>query len=350
MLPMIEGMLIAILVTLVATPFVKKAAIRLGVVDKPDARKVHQGLIPRMGGIAIYLGFVLAVLCSGYMKGPGVGLVVSASVVVLVGLIDDIFCISPTMKLAGQFVAALIFCYMVAPVEFITNPFTNEIISLGLFSWPLTVIWLIGVSNAVNLIDGLDGLAAGVSAISAFTMMILSLWRGQMIAAGLALFLACAAVAFLRYNFHPAQIFMGDCGSLFLGFVLAGLSVISVAKAATIVSVFVVVVILGIPILDTFFAIIRRMKNHRPIFQADKGHLHHCLLARGLSQTKAVLVIYVITICFSICAIAMSMVGSTQALFILFAMSVVVVYGAHKLGILARNTASVKENNNVYHS
>lgn len=335
-MPMIKGMLIAILVTLIATPFVKKLAIKLGVVDKPDPRKVHKGIIPRMGGIAIYLGFVCAVLCSGYMQGPGVGLVVSASIVVLVGLVDDIFCISPWMKLGGQLIASLVFCVMVSPVEFITNPFNNQMISLGVLGWPLTVIWLMGVSNAVNLIDGLDGLAAGVSAISAFTMVVISLWRGQMIAAGLALCLACAAVAFLRYNFHPAQIFMGDCGSLFLGFVLGGLSVISVAKTATVVSVFVVVAILGIPILDTFFAIIRRMKNHQPIFKADKGHLHHCLLARGLTQTKAVLVIYGITGMFSLCAVVMSLVGSSQALLICCFMAVVILYGAHKLGILAR--------------
>ena len=344
MLPMIKGMVIAILVTLIATPFVKKLAIKLGVVDKPDPRKVHKGLIPRMGGIAIYLGFVLAVLGSGYMEGPGVGLVISASVVVLIGIIDDIYCISPWMKLAGQLLASLIFCAMVSPVEFITNPFNNQMISLGILGWPLTVIWLMGVSNAVNLIDGLDGLAAGVSAISALTMVVISLWRGQMAAAALALFLACAAIAFLRYNFHPAQIFMGDCGSLFLGFVLGGLSVISVAKTATVISVFVVVAILGIPILDTFFAIVRRMKNHQPIFKADKGHLHHCLLARGLTQTKAVLVIYGITGAFSLCAVLMSLVGSSQALLILCCMAVIISFGAYKLGILSRSPVAASEN------
>jgi UDP-GlcNAc:undecaprenyl-phosphate GlcNAc-1-phosphate transferase len=189
----------------------------------------------------------------------------------------------------------------------------------------------------VNLIDGLDGLSAGVSAIAALTMAIVCFVQGQVQTSALAAVLAAAAFGFLRYNFHPARTFMGDCGALFLGFILGALAIMGLSKGATIVSIFIPFIIMGIPIFDTFFAIIRRIFLHKPIFQADKGHLHHSLLSLGLSHRQTVLSIYAISAVMGLSAVVMALLTSAQAMILLIVLIICTFAGAEKLGVLRGN-------------
>jgi len=336
MTKLIYPVILAFLVSFTLTPVMKKVAVAVGAVDKPDQRKVHKGMMPRIGGIAIYFGFVVAVLLSGSIDRPVAGLLVSGSLIMILGLVDDIKGISPKLKLLGQVLAGLVLVFFGVEVEFITNPFNGKIIFLGYYlSIPVTVFWVTGISNAVNLIDGLDGLAAGVSTIAAVTLAVVAWTQGQYLAVSLALFLAAGSLGFLRYNFYPAQLFMGDCGSLFLGFNLGALAVMGLSKGATVISLFIPVIILGIPIMDTFFAIIRRFNNKKPIFQADKGHLHHCLLEMGLSHRQTVLVIYSVTFLLGSSAVLLTMLTTAQSVLILIGVSTGVLIGAQRVGVIS---------------
>jgi UDP-GlcNAc:undecaprenyl-phosphate GlcNAc-1-phosphate transferase len=265
----------------------------------------------------------------------------------LTGLYDDIKGISPRIKLIGQVVAAIVLVYGGFSLQFITNPFTGGIISLGIFSIPITIIWIVALSNAINLVDGLDGLSAGIAAIASLTLAVVCFSQDNMLAAGLAAILGASALGFLRYNFYPARTFMGDCGSLFLGFVLAALSLLGLSKGATIISIFIPLIIMGIPICDTLFAIIRRLFQHKPIFQADKEHLHHQLLGKGLNHRQTVLIIYAISLFMGICAIFMAILELTQAVAILILFFVTVFIGGEKLGVLRGNLKERAESKNA---
>ncbi len=325
---------VSLVVALIMTPVARKLAPVVGAVDKPDARKVHTKLMPRMGGLGIYCGFMAGAIVYGGISVHTIGLLLSTTIVFAVGIIDDIKSIKPTMKLLGQLIAALVFVAFGGYIKYLTNPFGGNIVYLDYLGIPVTILWLVGISNAVNLIDGLDGLAGGVSTISAFTMAVVLLTTGQNLVAAFCICLAFATLGFLRYNFSPASIFMGDSGSLTLGFVLAALAISGCAKGATVVSLLVPILILGIPIFDTFFAIFRRAKEHKPIFQPDKGHLHHRLLAMGLSHKQTVLIIYAITMVMSFVAILMTMISSWIALLILVIFLALLFVGANKLGII----------------
>jgi len=280
----------------------------------------------------------LAMLISQPIDKQVIGFLAGSFVMIVIGVVDDLYSISPKVKLLGQIVAAVILAYLGIKIEVISNPFSNPII-LGPWSIPVTVFWVIGITNAVNLIDGLDGLAGGISAISAITMAVLALTQGQLFVVYAALFLVAAIFGFLRYNFHPAQIFMGDSGSLFLGYILAALSVMSMSKAATIITLIIPIVILGVPILDTGFAILRRFFNKKPIFQPDKEHLHHRLLALGFSHRDTVLLIYGITLILSTSALLLTMLTTSQSALILAVIAVVVIVAADYIGVLGRPKA-----------
>ena len=332
------GVFIALAAALLATPLAIYVARKLNVVDIPNERKVHTVAIPRMGGVAIYGAFVLGALALGLYTRQVAALLVASSIVMLVGWVDDVRGISPKIKLLGQVVASLVLIKGGFFVQFITNPFTDGgLISLGVFTIPVTILWLTGISNAVNLIDGLDGLSAGVSAVAALTMTIVCFVQGQVQTAALAAVLAAAAFGFLRYNFYPARTFMGDCGSLFLGFVLGALAIMGLSKGATIVSIFIPFIIMGIPIFDTFFAIIRRIFLHKPIFEADKGHLHHSLLSLGLSHRQTVLSIYAVSAVMGLSAVLLALLTSAQAMVLLIALIIGIFLGAEKLGVLRGN-------------
>lgn len=332
---LLSALVMACLISLGTTPLVKKLALRWGATDAPDARKVHRTVMPRMGGLAIYLAFTLTALLTQPLTRPVVGLLLGGTIIMVVGLLDDIYGLSPRFKLMGQLGAAVVLVVFGYHVDFVTNPLGGSVIPLGILSIPVTIFWIIGVTNALNLIDGLDGLAAGTSVIAAVTMALVAWLDGQLAMAVLALVLAASTLGFLRYNFHPAQIFMGDSGSLFLGFNLGALAILSLTKGATVISIFIPIVILGIPILDTTFAIIRRFLNHRPIFQADKKHLHHCLLEMGLSHRQTVLVIYVIDLCLGASAVLLNMLTTEQSSMILIALATVIILGANKLGVIS---------------
>ncbi|MGF7184594.1 UDP-GlcNAc:undecaprenyl-phosphate GlcNAc-1-phosphate transferase [Desulfitispora alkaliphila] len=339
------AMMLAFIVALVLTPVVKSLAFRVGAVDNPEQRKVHKKIMPRMGGLAIYLGFIGAVLTTQPLTNQIIGLLLGGTIIVVIGIADDIVGLQPKVKLLGQIVAASVLVLFGIGVEFVTNPF-DGMISLGILSIPFTILWIVGVTNAVNLIDGLDGLAGGVTAIAATTLAVVAWTEGQTLYATCALILAASTMGFLKYNFYPAKIFMGDTGSMFLGFNLATLAVLGLGKGATVISLFIPIVILGIPILDTAFAIVRRYMKNQPIFKADKEHLHHCLLAVGLSHKQTVLVIYGLNSILGASAVMLTMLTTAQAVMILLILFTGIVLGAEKIGVVG--TRAIESTGKTY--
>lgn len=348
----IGAMLAALVLALVLTPVIKKLAIRWGAVDEPNERKVHRQVMPRMGGVAIYLSFMLVVLATQPLTRPVIGLLVGGSWIIVLGILDDIRGLSPKVKLLGQIIGAGILVAFGYKVEFITNPFSEGTLMLGKLAVPLTIFWIIGVTNAINLIDGLDGLAAGTSGIAALTMAAVvvsefflhgDVVSSSMMVIPLALILTGSILGFLRYNFNPAQIFMGDSGSMFLGFTLSAMAIAGLTKGATVISVFIPFVILGIPICDTLFAIVRRFLNQRPIFQADKNHLHHCLLERGLSHRQTVLLIYGINGMLGLSAVLLTRLNNDQAMLLIAGLAFVVLLGANRLGVTGARSAVIRK-------
>ena len=333
--------MIALGVALFLTPVVISFARRTGALDAPDARKVHVRPIPRIGGIGIYAAFMVSVLVQMSISdlSPELmtslwGLLAGGTIIVAIGIIDDYRDLPAKVKLLGQIFAA---CVLVigfdVRIDVITDPL-GDFIYLEYFAIPATIFWVVGLTNTVNLIDGLDGLAAGVSSIAAVTIFLVAMEEGIPFVAMITAALAGAAIGFLYYNFNPARIFMGDTGSMFLGFMLAGVSVIGAVKSAATIALIVPILALGLPILDTTFAIVRRARNHRPIFKPDKGHLHHRLLAHGFTQKQAVLLMYVVSALFGLCALALTAVSTQAALLIIIIVAAAVFIGARKLGIL----------------
>ncbi len=327
---------LALILSLLLVPLVAKLAIKIGAVDKPNARKVHTRIMPRMGGLAIYISFFAVLFLSQGMTKQLLGLFLGGTVLVLVGIVDDMKDIPAKVKLCGQIVAACIVVGSGVRVDFMTDIFFGGMFQLSVFSAPFTVIWIVAIINAVNLIDGLDGLAAGISTIAAITMAIVGYASGQYLMASMAMILIGATLGFLKYNFHPAKIFMGDTGSMFLGYNLSVLAVMGFAKSFTMLSLVPPLLVLAIPILDTLFAIIRRKMNNKPIFKPDKNHLHHCLLKYGFSHRNTVLVIYAVSAVLAACGLIMTYLNSTQGIILLAVISVVIIYGAMKLGVIGK--------------
>lgn len=333
-LNIIAALLSAFVLSCLASPLAIRLAFKIGAVDRPEERKVHTHTMPRVGGTAIFLSFLVCLLLILKVSGPFTGLVYGACLIFLVGLLDDIFRLSAWVKLLGQIAAAAVAVHFGVAMHFVASPF-NGALDLGFLSIPLTLLWIVGVSNAINLIDGLDGLAAGVSAIAAAAMGIIALIKGQPEFAVVAFTLVAAIAGFLPFNFYPAKTFMGDSGSNFLGFTLGCLAIIGMTKSATLISLLVPVVILAIPILDTFSAIIRRMYNKEPIFLPDRDHLHHRLMALGMSHRRSVLIIYGVSAFFSAVAVLIVFIGSPKANVILALLLLLVVLAAYKIGLFS---------------
>lgn len=298
----------AFAITLLTTPYAKKLSILFGAIDFPKDRGMHKKPMPRMGGIAIVLGFMITVIIlSFFIKGIEIrkftGLIIGSGIVAVLGMVDDVKNLRARFKLCVQIVAALVVIFSGIKIEAMFWPFPTYLESL---SAPITLIWIIGVTNAVNLIDGLDGLAAGVSSIAALSIMVLCILTGSELAVVLTSALAGSCIGFLPQNFNPAKVFMGDTGSTFLGFVLAVTSVLGVFKSYAILAFIVSVLCLGLPVFDTLFAMARRVKNHKPIMTADRGHLHHRLIDHGFSQRQAVLILYAISLFGGVIAIMIS--------------------------------------------
>lgn len=340
----IWAFLIALFVALIATPAVIVLAAKTGAMDAPDARKVHKGPMPRIGGLAIYCGFMTAILAmlnfaelTQEVANGVIGLLLGGTLIVIIGLIDDYKNLPAKVKLLGQILAACVVVYFDVRIDVITDPF-GDYLYLEYMAAPATVFWIVGLTNTVNLIDGLDGLAAGVSTIASITIMLVALQEDVMIVALFTAALAGAALGFLRYNFNPAKIFMGDTGSMFLGFILAGISVIGAVKCTATIALIVPILALGLPIMDTTFAIIRRYRGGVPIFKPDKGHLHHRLLDLGFSQRQAVLLMYVISALLGLSAVALNEVSGGMSIVIVVCVLLVVFLGARKLGIFRLKT------------
>ena len=316
----------ALLVSFVSTPVVKALAQKMGAVDVPkDARRMHDHPIPRMGGLAIFFGFMLSVLVFLPLTEQLRGMLLGASLIVVLGILDDIYALSAKLKFVVQIVAALIAVSQGNVITVLSNPniFSDDPFwDLGILSVPVTVLWIVGITNAVNLIDGLDGLACGVSTISSMTMLVIALVVAEADVAIIMAALAGACIGFLPYNLNPAKIFMGDTGSTFLGFILAVVSIQGLFKFYTFISFAVPFLMLGLPIFDTCFAIIRRLAKGQSPMAPDRGHIHHRLIDMGFSQKQAVAMLYVISAILGLSAVVLTTSGVLRAMFFLAALAV----------------------------
>lgn len=274
------------------TPLIRKGALKLQFVDPPRERRVHKVPLPLGGGVGIYLAFWLAVWAFIPWRFELWGWLVASTGILLLGLIDDKWELSWHVKLVGQFLAAGVLVYFGERIEFVTNPLAGESMYIGAWGIPLTLLWLVALTNMINWIDGLDGLAAGVCAIACVPLFLVAVQKGRIDAALLTVALFGATVGFLPFNFNPARIIMGDAGAMLLGFSLGAISVDGALKGATAIALTVPVLALGLPITETLFSIFRRLASGRPVYVGDADHLHHRLLAMGLSQRQAVLTLY----------------------------------------------------------
>lgn len=329
-------LIVSTLISFCTIPFVKKLAYKVGAIDIPkDERKIHKNPTPRLGGLSIFISFVITTLLfTGEIEKFEISFVVGATIIVIGGVIDDIYEIRPIAKLIFQILAASVLVSTGVHIDVLSNPFSNinPMINISLLAIPITIIWIVGVTNAFNLIDGLDGLAGGVALISSATIFIIAINSGRGSVAALTIILCGAIAGFLPYNFNPASIFMGDTGAQLLGFLLASISVEGTVKSATAFAVAVPLLTIGLPLYDTLFAMIRRKINGQPISQADRGHLHHRLLDIGLSQKKAVIVMYIISFVLGIIAIYAMELSATDAYMLLIIVLIVIVIIAYKCG------------------
>lgn len=319
------ALLAALVVSFASTPLVKSLAQKVGAVDVPkDGRRMHDHPIPRMGGLAIFFGFMLAVLVFVPITQQLRGMLLGAVIIVVLGIFDDIYSLRASFKFMVQIVAALVaVVYGSNVVTVLSNPnvfSANPYWELGILAVPFTVIWVVAITNAVNLIDGLDGLAVGVSTISSMTLLVIALSVSDWPVAVLMAALAGGCIGFMPYNLNPAKIFMGDTGSTFLGFVLAVVSIQGLFKFYTIVSFAVPFLMLGLPIFDTAFAFIRRIAHGKNPMSPDRSHIHHRLIDMGLGQKQAVAVLYVISAILGLSAVMLTTSTPLKAMLLLLAL------------------------------
>lgn len=325
-LKLIVSILLSFVISFTMTPIVKAFAIRIGAMDVPkDDRRMHDHPIPRMGGLAIFIGFLLTVVLFADLTKQMQGVLLGAIIIAILGAIDDIVGLNAWVKFAGQILAAVVAVSNGIVIHLFMNPniFSGtEYIVLESLSIPVTILWIVGVTNAVNLIDGLDGLACGVSAIASLTMFVVALLVSQSNVAVVLAALMGACLGFLPYNANPAKIFMGDTGALLLGFVLATTSAIGMFKFYAVVTFLVPLMALALPLLDTIFAFCRRILRGQNPFAADRGHFHHRLVDMGLSQKQAVAVMYAITALLGLCAVVVVSTGRVRIFLLIFAILV----------------------------
>ena len=317
----LAALLVSALVALISTPVVRSLAFRIGAVDVPkDNRRMHDHPIPRMGGLAIFFGFILSVLVFLPLTSTLRGMLLGSVIIVILGIADDIFALPAMPKFIVQIISALVAVLSGNRIDFLSNPniFSKEPFwELGWLSIPITVLWIVGITNAVNLIDGLDGLACGVSTISSMTLLVIALIVSEPDVAILMAALAGGCIGFLPYNLNPAKIFMGDTGATFLGFILATVSIQGLFKFYAIISFAVPFLMLGLPIFDTCFAILRRVARGQSPMSPDRGHIHHRLIDMGFSQKQAVAVLYIISAILGLSAVVLTTIGVVRAMLFL---------------------------------
>ena len=320
-------LVVALVISFLSTPIVKSFAYKLGAIDVPkDERRMHKVPIPRMGGLAIFLGFIISVLLFVEVDDQMKGILLGSVIIVVMGIIDDITPLRASLKFVIQILAALIPVYYGVQITCISNPnlfSDNPYWNFGWLSIPITVIWIVGLTNAVNLIDGLDGLAIGVSSISALTMLAIAILVAEPQVAVIMAALVGACIGFMPYNMNPAKIFMGDTGSTFLGYILACITIQGLFKFYAVISFVVPFLILGLPIFDTMFAIIRRISHGQNPMAPDRSHVHHRLIDMGLNQKQAVAVLYVISAILGLSAVVLATSGEIKAILCLMALIIV---------------------------
>ncbi|MCI2055830.1 MAG: undecaprenyl/decaprenyl-phosphate alpha-N-acetylglucosaminyl 1-phosphate transferase [Oscillibacter sp.] len=330
----ILALVIALVLSFLMTPVVKTFAYKVGAIDVPkDARRMHHVPIPRLGGLAIFIGFMVSILLFTDVRGDHQmqGILMGAVIIVILGVVDDIMPLPAMFKFIVQIVAALIPTMHGVVIHVISNPnllSDNPYWNMGWLSIPVTVIWIVAITNSVNLIDGLDGLANGVSAISATTMLVIALLVSESQVAIVMAALVGACVGFMPYNMNPAKMFMGDTGATFLGYILATISIQGLFKFYAIISFAVPFLILGLPIFDTAFAFIRRIAHGQSPMQADRGHVHHRLIDMGLSQKQAVATLYVISAILGLSAVVLTTSGELRAMVFFIALCIVAAVAA----------------------
>ena len=315
------------------TPPVKNFAHKVGAIDVPkDARRMHKKPIPRLGGLAIYGGFLCSILIFGQLDETMLCVLLGAAIIVALGIFDDVLALGAKLKFVVQIVAAAIpVCIGDLQIGLFTNlnPLSDTpFVHLGILAVPVTIIWIVGITNAVNLIDGLDGLAVGVSSIAAITMLAVALLTGNMPIAITMAALAGACIGFMPYNLNPAKIFMGDTGSTFLGYMLATVSIMGLFKFYAVISFAVPFLILGLPIFDTANAIIRRVAAGRSPMSPDRGHVHHKLIDMGFNQKQAVAILYAISATLGLTAVVLTSSCEVKAIVLLLAVLAAILVGA----------------------
>ncbi len=328
------------LVTLALTPLVKRLALVVGAVDHPGGRrKVHEPQIPRLGGVAIFFAVIISLVLGHWIfpaesrrlaSSEMLWLLAAAGCVFLLGIYDDIRGAHAPLKLTVQVGAAALLYFSGERISAISTPF-GWMVTLGVFSLPFTVLWLVGLTNGINLLDGIDGLATGVAAIASLTILLVALGQGKTPVALLAAALLGSLLGFLVFNFHPAQIFLGDCGALFLGFLLAAISIMGNQKTSSAVAMGVPIIALGIPIFDTLLALTRRVLRGEHPFRGDRDHLHHRLLALGMSPPRAALTLYAVSGFLAIMALLLAKATRTVAVLILLILGTALVAAMQRL-------------------
>ncbi len=320
-------------VSIAVTPAVKTFATKVGAMDVPDhKRHIHDHPIPRMGGLAIFLGFLVSVLFFADITTEVRGILLGSILIVVTGALDDVLDLKPWMKLLAQIVAAVIAVAHGVVIHVFMNPNVfsqTESIIIGSLGIPITILWIVGITNSVNLIDGLDGLAVGVSTISCITMLAVALRVSEPNVALILAALAGACIGFMPYNMNPAKIFMGDTGSQMLGYVLSTVSVLGLFKFYAVVTFVVPVLALALPLSDTIFAFFRRIIHGQSPFKADRGHFHHKLMDLGLNQKQAVAILYAISAVLGLAAVTLTTSGIVRILLLLLALCIGVAIWAY---------------------
>jgi UDP-GlcNAc:undecaprenyl-phosphate/decaprenyl-phosphate GlcNAc-1-phosphate transferase len=330
------AMVAAFIASIILTPLVIKLAFRIGAVDHPNYRKVHSSIMPRIGGLAIFGAFLVGYAILLPKDEHSIAILVGALIIIIVGFLDDMFEITAKAKLTGQLAAAVVVVtWGDLQIEFINLPLIGQF-DFGYLSIPITIIWIIGIANAINLLDGLDGLAAGVSTIALISIAVMAMIMGNIFVVATAAILAASSLGFLFFNFHPAKIFMGDTGSLFLGFMIAVLALLGFKNVA-VVSLIIPVIMIGVPISDTFFAIVRRIRMKQAITTPDKSHLHHCLLRTGFSHRQTVLIIYALAILFGVAAVLFSQATIWGAILFIVLMLIAIELFVEVIGLAGTN-------------
>ena len=327
-------------------PFVKKIAIHIGALDIPNERKVHKKPIPRLGGLGIYLSFLLGYMLFGHESLQMNSILIGSFIIILTGIFDDVNPIKALPKLIGQFVAAGVLVFY-GKILLTDITIFGQYIELGIWAYPITILFIVACTNIINLIDGLDGLAGGISAIFFLSVIILCFFQKRFVGLEylIALISLGSTLGFLFHNFNPAKIFAGDSGAMFLGYIIAVISLLGF-KTTVVTSIFVPLAILAVPILDTLFAILRRLIHHQHIYDADKEHLHHQLLKMNLSQKTTVLIIYLITALFATASILYTLKDSKDVFIgriIYIILAIVVLIFVLKTDIIVKHSVIKKK-------